>query len=89
MVETDADPAQEEHENLEEERRAARRVRRKAVRVLAFHSWLREWRVANPDATADERTVAWNEVRGAEKKRARKALKALKRKGIFLTDLDI
>ena len=58
---------------------------RKAVRLVAYTAWLQDFRANNPDATADQRKVAWTAAKQGEIRKGRKIIKALKRKGYDLT----
>ncbi|WP_281844081.1 hypothetical protein [Sinisalibacter aestuarii] len=57
------------------------KTRRKAVRTLAYNTWRREWRAANPGATKEQRKEAWAAVRAAEVRKARLTMKALEKGG--------
>lgn len=58
---------------------------RKAVRLVAYTAWLQDFRDSNPDATQDQRKLAWEEAKKDELRKGRKIIKALKRKGYELT----
>ena len=61
---------------------------RKATKMLAFNSWRQEWRAANPEGTREQRKEAWDKVRKAETKNARRALKALEKGGYKLVPVE-
>jgi hypothetical protein len=54
---------------------------RRAVKVLAFNVWRKQWRAANPKASKEERKAAWGAVRGDEIRKARQMMNALKKGG--------
>ncbi len=61
---------------------------RKAARLVGFTNWRQEWRAANPDATTQERSVAWRKVKAAEIKKARRTLAALQKGGFKIVPAD-
>lgn len=58
---------------------------RKAVRLVAYTAWLQDFRASNPNATEDQRKVAWEEAKKGELRKGRKIINALKQKGYDLT----
>ena len=57
------------------------KLRRKAAQAIAFELWRQDWRRDHPEASRAERDRAWDAVRSAELKKARRALAALERSG--------
>lgn len=56
----------------------------RAARLIAFNTWRQDWRAQNPEASKADRKDAWTKVRGAEVRKARKALRQMQRNGIAL-----
>jgi hypothetical protein len=58
------------------------KARRRAAKVVAWTIWSNAYRIANPNATKEERRAAWAEAKGGEHKLlARRIVKALENKG--------
>ncbi|QBF34268.1 hypothetical protein [Thalassococcus sp. S3] len=61
------------------EEEAATKERRDIARLIAWGTWLTEFKMSNPDATEAERKASWEAVRSDRMKGGFRALESLER----------
>lgn len=63
-------------------------ARRRAIKRLAFQTWRKDWRKANPEASAEERKEAWAKVAREERSKLSKTLRGLEKHGFKLVPVE-
>lgn len=61
------------------------RARRKAIKLIAYHGWLADWKRANPEADGETLKAAWGDVKGQRMRDARRVVKRLEKGGLAVT----
>lgn len=58
---------------------------REAAKQIAYGVWKHNFRIANPQASDEERKKAWDEAREVQVKAGKKALQALQKAGFAVS----
>ncbi len=63
-------------------------ARRRAIKRLAFQTWRKDWRKANPEASAEERKEAWAQVARDERTKLKRTLRGFEKFGYKLVPVE-